>query len=200
MKKLLRIAALVAATIPAYPSPGSCLLTGGFSPCVDITSRLSPFAFFVLPTVGRGVSFRAGAADKAHGPIDTGGILPADADDSPIERFLTSREAVGPNPFGHAASGVFLSSLDRLKGKHKDGETRNPGGESSNWKCRNEARSHADHALAAPPCDVPLPADVNVSQPADIADVVTPEPPAMLLMAIGLLGIAGVELWRRSKR
>jgi MYXO-CTERM domain-containing protein len=210
MKKLLRIAALVAATTlaaraaaattPVYPPLGSCLLTGGFSPCADITSPLSPFGFFVLPADARGMSFRAGAAEKATGHSDAGGVLPGEGDDSPIEGFLTSAEAVGPNPFGHAASGVFVSSLGRLKGKHKDGGTRKPDGEFSSGKCRNEARSHADHALAASLCDAPLPADINVSQPADIADVVTPEPPAMLLMAMGLLGMAGLELWRRSKR
>lgn len=184
MKNLLRIATLVAATTlaaraaaattPAHAPPGACLLAGGFFRCVEITSRPSTFGL--------------------------------DVNDPPFQGFLISAEAVGSDPFGAGGSGVFISSLSGVfvsplsrlkgehKGEHKDGDTRKSEGELSNAKCRDGAKSHADGALAAPICSLPLPADI-----ADLANVVTPEPPGMLLMAMGLLGMAALELWRRSR-
>ena len=103
--------------------------------------------------------------------------------DPSIETILTAPEAAGSFPFEVPEGGVFVSAIRSVNGKDLD--TRGSAKETSLKTCREQANSHAGGVL----CSVPL-----------AAEIVAREPPGMLLMALGLLGIAALDLWRRSRR
>ena len=105
--------------------------------------------------------------------------------------FLTRAEAAGSGPFEVLESDVFVSAIRSLDGKDldtklngKDLDTKGSATKASLKTCRERAESDAGGAL----CSEALP-----------ADMVTPEPAGMLLVAMGLFGMAALELWRRSR-
>lgn len=121
----------------------------------------------------------AAATNPEHAP--RGSCFPAGG----FSKCADLTSWVSPSEF----FGTFLTSADvfvsSLPAKGKDGAPRHSEVNLSTKKCGDGAKSGADVALC--------PA-------ADVADLITPEPPGMVLMAIGLLGLAALELWRRSQK
>ena len=129
-----------------------------------------------------GSCFLAGGFSSCAVSTSRLSVIGFDVHGPAIETPLPRAEASGSFPFEVPESGVFVSAIHSSNGKDRD--TKGSETKSSLETCHERGESDGGGAL----CSVPL------------ADIVAGEPPGILLMAMGLLGMAALDLWRRSRR